>query len=291
MRSLLALFAIFCLAAPDSPAQEIRLAVTDIVGLEELQREYGRFAEALGTRSGFKITFLPVTSRVAAVEALRFKQVDFVLTGPAEYVVFRKRTDAVPVVGFVRPDYFAAIIVKADSGINSVAQLKGKKVGFAETGSTSGHLAPMQLLKDNGLDPIKDIEPLHLKRKVAWEAFKRGDLAAWGENYQKFTDLRNKEADAGGPSAGAYRVIARGPDLPNDILLAGGHVDAAVIGKLRHAFVSYSGELIAAILTGQETVKYKGMAFIPAPADSEYDYVRSMYRTIGYPEFAEFLGH
>ena len=289
MRPLLTLLTAFCLAG-NVAAQDIKFAITDIVGLEELQREYGKFVEALSARSGLKVTFLPVTNRVAAVEALRFKQVDFVLTGPAEYVVFRKRTNAVPVVGFVRPDYFAAIIVRTDSGITSVADLKGKKVAFAETGSTSGHLAPMQLFQDNGLNPIKDIQPLHLKRKVAWEAFKRGEVAAWGENYQKFTDLRNKEAEAGGASAGAYRVIARGPDLPNDILLAGGHVDPALVAKLRQAFVSHSSELIAAILMGQETVKYKGMAFIPAPADSEYDYVRSMYRTIGYPEFADFLG-
>ena len=29
----------------------------------------------------------------------------------------------------------------------------------------------MQLFKDHGLDPLKDIEALHLKRKIAWEAF------------------------------------------------------------------------------------------------------------------------
>jgi phosphonate transport system substrate-binding protein len=65
----------------------------------------------------------------------------------------------------------------------------------------------------------------------------------------------------------------------------------AVISTLRQVFVKHSAELIAAILTGQETVKYKGMAFIPAPADSEYDYVRAMYRTIGYPEFSDFVGN
>lgn len=288
MRFLFALLAVLGFAT--APAQEIKLAITDIVGLEELQREYGAFVETLSRETGMTVSFFPVTNRVAAVEALRFKQIDLVLTGPAEYVVFKKRTEAVPVVGFTRPDYFAAIIVKADSGITEVSQLKGKKVGFAEVGSTSGHLAPMQLFQDNGLDPLKDIEAVHLKRKVAWEAFKRGDLAAWGENYQKFMALRDKEAEAGGMSAGSFRVIARGRDLPNDLLLAGTHVDQAAIAKIRQAFVSHSAKLVAAILTGEETQKYKGMAFIPAPADREYDYVRSMYRTIGYPEYADFLG-
>ena len=44
--------------------------------------------------TGYEIEFTAVTSRTAAVEAMRAKQVDFVLTGPAEYVVFKKRSEA-----------------------------------------------------------------------------------------------------------------------------------------------------------------------------------------------------
>ena len=41
----------------------------------------------------------------------------------------------------------------ADRGITKVKDLKGKKVAIGPVGSTSKHLAPMQIIKDNGLDP------------------------------------------------------------------------------------------------------------------------------------------
>ncbi|HHD74807.1 MAG TPA: phosphonate ABC transporter substrate-binding protein, partial [Nitratifractor sp.] len=34
----------------------------------------------------------------------------------------------------------------------------------------------------------------------------------------------------------------------------------------------------------------KGMKFIANVKDSDYNYVRSMYKTIGYPEFSSFVG-
>jgi phosphonate transport system substrate-binding protein len=265
-------------------AETIRFAVTDIAGLEDLQREYGAFRDVLAQATGYEIEFSAVTSRTAAVEAMRAKQVDFVLTGPAEYVVFKKRSDAKVVVGFQRPDYFALIVTLADSPVQGVADLKGKKVAFGDVGSTSAHLGPMQLLADFGLDPMKDVEALHVSRNVAVESLIKGDIAAVAMNGTQLGGIRNKFPDT------AFKVIARGRDLPNDPLLAGAHIDPAVIEKVRVAFVDNSPALIAALLKGEETQKYQGMHFLAALDDRDYDYVRSMYATIGYPEYAEFVG-
>ena len=90
------------LIAASAQAETIRFAVTDVEGMEQLQREYGAFVQELEKVTGHKIEFSPVSNRTAAVEAMRAKQVDFVLTGPAEYVIFRKLTDAKPVVGWQR---------------------------------------------------------------------------------------------------------------------------------------------------------------------------------------------
>src|SRR5262245_14025545 len=161
-------------------AETIRFAVTDIAGLEDLQREYGAFRDTLAQATGYEIEFTAVSSRTAAVEAMRAKQIDFVLTGPAEYVVFKKRSEAKVVVGFQRPDYFAMMVTLADSPVQSVSDLKGKKVAFGDIGSTSQHLGPMQLLADFGINPLADIEALHVNRNVAVESLIKGDIAAIG---------------------------------------------------------------------------------------------------------------
>jgi phosphonate transport system substrate-binding protein len=284
------LLAVAALALPlgASAAEKVRFAVTDIVGLEELQREFGKFKDVLARTTGYDIAFYGVSNRTAAVEAMRSKKVDFVLTGPAEYIVFRNRGNAVPVVGFSRPDYFAAIVVLADSGITSVAELKGKKVAFGDVGSTSKHLGPMQLISDNGLDALKDIEPLYINPKVGWESLKRGDVTAIGTTYTIYLKLREAEKTL---EPGAFRVIARGRDLPNDVLLAGAHVKPEMIEKIRGAVLANGPELVQAMLVGEENKKYKGMKFLTKVDDRDYNYVRAMYATAGYEDLAKFIGN
>jgi len=279
---------LFGLGASDASADPVRLVITDLAGLEQLQAEFGRFKEVLTEATGLEYEFYPVTSRTAAVEALNAQKVDFVLTGPAEYVVMRKRTDAQPVVGFSRPDYFSAVIVMADSGIDAVMDLKGKTIALGDIGSTSNHLAPMQVMADYGLKPAEDVKVMHISANVAWEALKKGDVAAIGMNYGKFVGIRGKETEF---EPGAFRVIGRGPDLPNDVLMAGTHVDPQIVEKVRGAFISHSKELVEAILVGDDNQKYLGMKFLPNITDAEYDYVRSMYTTIGQPEYAEFVSN
>ena len=114
MKHLLAsgLLLIGLAAANQSAAQEtIRFAITDIDGMEALQREMGPFKEAFQAASGLQVEFFPVSGRTVAVEAMAADQVDFVLTGPAEYVVFNARLDAQPVVTWVRPDYYSTVVV------------------------------------------------------------------------------------------------------------------------------------------------------------------------------------
>jgi phosphonate transport system substrate-binding protein len=282
----LTLFYALVYSCGETRGQELRFAVTDIVGLEELQTEYGVFQKLLSEISGVPLRFFPVTNRTAAVESVKSQKIDLVLTGPAEYVIFRSRTNAYPVVGFSRPDYFSALITMADSGITSVKELKGRKVAFGDVGSTSKHLGPMQLLKDGGLDPLKDVQARHVSTNVGWEALKRGDVAAFGMTYSNYLSLRDKDEQ----EPGAFRVVARGPDLPNDLVLAGSHVDKKLLDRIKTAFQSRPRGLIAAILTGKDTQKYKGMRFITRIEDHDYDTVRSMYLTIGHKQFATFVG-
>jgi phosphonate transport system substrate-binding protein len=288
-RQFLALFAGLAIPVVGSSAfaqtKEVTLAVTDVVGLESLQREYGPFRDVLQSKTGFKINFIPVSSRTAAVEAMNSKKLDFVLTGPAEYVVFRKRTNAEPVVGLSRPDYFSVLVTIAGRGIALPSDLKGKKVTFGDAGSTSQHLGPMQLLADYGIDPRKDIQAMHVNRNVAVEALKKGDVAAAAMNDTHLKTIREKDTTT------PYEVIARTRDLPNDILLVGPHVDKATVEIVRKAFTEHSSALIDAVVGVKENRKYLGMMFLPTVKDSDYNYVRAMYRTIGYPEYAEFVGN
>lgn len=265
-------------------SETIRFAVTDLAGLEQLQREFEDFKEVLEARSGMTLEFYPVNSRTAAVEAMGAERVDFVLTGPAEYVVFNRRLEAVPVVAFQRPDYFAQVVVLADSHYNTAEDLRGSKIAFGDVGSTSAHLGPMQALADQGLRPGVDYEALNISRNVAVEAMIRGDVAGVGMNFVHLRRIREAFPET------KFRVVARGRDLPDDILLAGPHVASETVETLRRLFAEHEAELLQAMLSGEDNQKFAGGGFRPGVTDADYNYVRSMYATIGFPEYAEFVG-
>ena len=285
-KSLILGLGIAAVSAISATAETWKLAVTDVEGMERLQLEWGPFKEALETATGETFEFFAVNSRTAAAEALRGETVDFVVSGPAEYVVINKLTEATPIIGLGRPDYHCAIVVRADSGINTVHDLKGKKVAFGDIGSTSNMLCPMQVLADYGLDPVNDIEKTHTSRNIAHEALKNGDVDALGSNANSWLNVRNKETDL---PYGYFKMIARSGDLPNDMIMVGAHVPTDAAMKVRDAILENKDMIIAGITAHEENDKYVGMDLV-AIEDSAYDYVRSMYSNAGYPQFDNFIG-
>ena len=265
-------------------AETIRFAVTDVEGMEQLQREFGGFVEELEKASGLDVEFTAVNNRTAAVEAMRAEQVDFVLTGPAEYVIFAKLTEAKPVVAWHRPDYFSQVVVMAEGDIKTLADLKGKRVAFGEVGSTSQQLGPAQVLADAGLKYNVDYTAEIIKRNVAVEAMIRGDVQAVGMNLTHLRSVREKFPGQ------KFTVVGRGPDLPNDILLAASFVKPEVIESVRKAFLEKGNVLMAGVIKGEDNKKYEGGYFVATVSDKDYDMVRGMYGTIGAVEFSKVLG-
>ena len=262
----------------------IRFAVTDIDGLEALQRDMGPFKDAFEAASGLKVEFFPVSGRTVAVEAMAADQVDFVLTGPAEYVVFNARLDAQPVVTFNRPDYYSTVVVLDGSSVMTPADLKGQKISFGEIGSTSQHLGPVDLLSEAGLVYGGDYEPVFLNRNVAVEALIAGDIGAIGLNRTHIDSISAKFPDQ------KFRVVVKGDQLPDDILLASPNVAPEVIETVRKTFAEQGETLLAAITSTEENAKYIGGSFNASVTDADYDVVRKMYENIGISEFGEFVG-
>lgn len=283
IRKVAAALAITLAAAMPVLAEPVKFAVTDIEGLEALQQEFGAFETALEEATGLEIELYPVASRTTAVEALNAKQVDLVLTGPAEYVVMKELSQPKIVVAWQRPDYFAQIAVLANGPIRTLEDLKGKKVAFGSVGSTSQHLGPAQALADFGLNYGTDYESVIISRNVAAEALIRGDIAAIGLNFGHLASVREAFPDT------AFAVIARGRDLPNDILVARNDISDDVLNTIRDAFAEKGNELMQAVLNGEDNRKFKGGFFLTDVKDSDYDYVRSMYRTIGVDTFTDFV--
>jgi phosphonate transport system substrate-binding protein len=261
----------------------LRFAVTDLQGLEELQREFGAFERTFEEKSGLDLEFFAVTNRTAAAAALESGDIDIVLTGPAEYVVIHERTDAQPVIAIRRDGYRSCIYTSAASGVTSLTDIRGKKIAMSDIGSTSGHLGPSQMLVDAGVDPLEEVEVLTVGDAVH-QALKRGDVDAVGVGCHDYEEYMADEVRA------EYPVLAEGPLLPPDLLVSRSGLPEATVQTVRTTFQQNFPDLLAALLDGKDNAKYDGAALVEV-TDADYDVVRSMYRAIGANDFTEFVGN
>jgi phosphonate transport system substrate-binding protein len=127
----------------------------------EQTRKFGPIVKYLEAALGMKVEFTPVSDYPAAVEAMVNKNVDMVWFGGFTYVQASNRSGGkvIPIAQRVEDTKFQSVfITKADSGIKTLADLKGKQVSFGSQSSTSGHLMPRSYLLQAKIDPDKDFK-------------------------------------------------------------------------------------------------------------------------------------
>jgi|GEM_PF-214438 len=267
-------------AASDPCPDVLRFSDTGVEGLEQLVVEFEDFRVAMEEATGKEIEFFPISGRTAAGTALEFDEIDLLLTGPAEYVVLQSEADAIPVTGVTRPGYKAMIVVPADSDIETIEDLEGRTVLTKEVGSTSGHLGPLAMLVDAGLEPGSSVEVIPLG-STRLEAFEAGEGDALGTGFGDFEEV---EEALGGE--GSIRLLAEGPDLPNDLFIARAGLGQECADWLRTELVDNQQVLLDAITGTGEADKYLESEFVPA-ADEDYDPTRAAFEAAGYEDFAE----
>ena len=141
----------------------------------EQVRKFTPLASYLEKRLGMKVEFIPVSDYPAAVEALVNKKVDLVWFGGFTYVQAQIRSGGkiIPIAQRVEDTKFQSVfIAKTDSGIKSLADMKGKQVSFGSQSSTSGHLMPRSNLLAAGINPEKDF------RRIAYSGAHDATIAS-----------------------------------------------------------------------------------------------------------------
>src|SRR5690606_25048528 len=118
------------------------------------------FIEHLQRVTGKRVRFFAVQSNSAQVEAMRSGRLHIAgfSTGPTPFAV--NLAGAVPFAIMGSEDgrfgYTLQVYTRTDSGINTLADLKGRRVAHTSPTSNSGNLAPRALFPTMGLVPDED---------------------------------------------------------------------------------------------------------------------------------------
>lgn len=138
-------------------------------------RKFTPLASYLEKALGVKVEFTPVNDYPAAVEALVNKKVDLVWFGGFTHVQANIRSGGkiVPLAQREEDTRFQSVfIAKTDSGIKTLADMKGKQVSFGSQSSTSGHLMPRSFLLATNINPEKDF------RRIAYSGAHDATIAS-----------------------------------------------------------------------------------------------------------------
>ena len=288
MRRLLAplLLAALALAGPP-PAQAAKPAALR-VGFApfENQREVLRKAEPV-VKALSKALGVPVAPFVAGdypgvVEAMKTGKLDVAFFSPAALVMAEKVAGARVILKSIyhgRAHYFSAIITRADSGITTLAQLRGKRFAFVDPGSTTGGVYPRLMLMNAGLNPMRDLGKViyaggHDSAILAVYN-RKVDAAATFSNDDRGDDAAWKHVL--GQDAGQIRALAFSRPIPNGAVAVSQQLAPPMVARIKQAFLDLGTTPDG---RGMLSQMYLIERFAPA-SSADYDPVREAFAKVG----------
>ncbi|WP_157895113.1 aliphatic sulfonate ABC transporter substrate-binding protein [Verrucomicrobium sp. GAS474] len=140
------------------------------------QKADGTFEKALA-KEGVKVEWKEFTSGPPLLAALAGGSLDFGEVGDAPGIFAQAADAPIRYVGYLHASpHSVGILVPKNSTITSVAQLKGKKVAWAQ--GSSAHFFLAKALQKGGL-ALADVTPVYLQPPEARVAFDSGSVDAW----------------------------------------------------------------------------------------------------------------
>ena len=236
-------------------------------------------AEYLSKKTGYHVTATVLTSYAAVTEGMTSNNVDIGWVGPLDYVISNKKNGAEAVTKSVRgglPSYKAFIIVNVNSGINSIADLKGKKFAFGDPTSASSNLYPQYMMIKAGFDPKSLGQTVNIANQTQIAVNVCQGVVDAGAIYD---DARkNKGADTSCPGIMTKtKVIATtDPPIPGDPQMLRHNLNSGQKAKLKAAMIAMGTDPdIAPALKALYTID----ALAPAD-DKDYDNLRDVIRAV-----------
>lgn len=163
------------IAADEAKPAEVRLDFATYNPSSLVLKKQGWLEEDLKS-DGVKVTWLFSAGSNKANEQVSANVLDFGSTAGSAALI--ARTNGVPqktVYVYSRPEW-AQLLVKADSPIKTVADLKGKKI--AATRGTDPFTLTLRALHEAGLK-AGDVELVALQHSDGYLAWQRGNVDAW----------------------------------------------------------------------------------------------------------------
>jgi phosphonate transport system substrate-binding protein len=273
-RVLLMLSAFICFYANSAVAEEVvKMGIFPRKPALETIKAYEPLAKYLSSKIGKRVELVVAKDFQSFWEGVKKKEYDLVHYNQYQYVKSHKELDYDVILmneEFGSPKVNAAIIVRKDSGINSVTDLKGKKILFGgNKQAMQSYIGAVQILTKNGLKSGQYAEDFAVNPpNVALAVFnKMADAGGVGEVLLQNQKIKEKI------DVTQLKVLARGDDLPMLCWAVKKEMNKDLAQMIQKTMIGLKNDE-----AGKNILKdAEATAFVSA-ADKDYDIVRKIVK-------------
>ncbi len=271
---ILLVMALAAVGCGESDEGEIKVLTFGLIPADdaaEMIRQYQPVAEYLEGKLDIEIEIEVTVDYTAAIEAMRYKHIDMAWFGPFSYILAVDEAGAEALVNGVRRDtgkstYRTVFVTRADSGIETLDDLKGHSFAFVDPASTSGNLIPRKVLMENGIDPEKDFSTVYYAgtHNGVELAVKNGTVDAGADSDTSFYRMMNE----GQIDPGVNVIIYESEPIPGSPIVVRGDLPQDLKDRIQQALVGMDEQTIHRVQGWGDIEKYV------AVTDSDYDIIR-----------------
>lgn len=214
-----------------------------VKSIAQLQPTADYLAEKLSDSDvKYKGKVIVVKTSKDMIESLRNQKIYIALDSPIIMQYVADKSDASPFL--IRwknglPNYYSIFVVKNESTINSLEEIKGKTIIFEDPTSSSAYYLPKYHLIQHGFSFDKEQHDVNFifsgdnDNTIAWLLEGRGDIAALSNvDYAKLDDATKRQ----------IKIIERTQDIPRNLVIHRGDLDPRLVEKISETLTSMGND-------------------------------------------------
>lgn len=223
---------LLCIASAASAQEPLKLGVHPYLSASDLVKRFTPLAEYLAREIKQPVAVEVSNSYDTHIQKLGNGFLDIGFMGPASYITLTNQFGKHPILAAFETKegkvFHGHIMVRKDSPITSLKQLKGKRFVFGDQESTMSHLVPRWVLLQNGIN-IKDFSAVtHVANH---DNISLGILAGTFDAGAVKEEIFLKYEPQG------LRSLSRSPAIPDHLFVARKGLPAKTAGALREALL------------------------------------------------------
>ena len=219
-------------AGPVGAAEGLSLWVHPYLPATELIKRFSPFADYLAKKIAQPISVQVESNYQAHLDRVGCGKADIAYIGPTSFMKMVEKYGPKPMLARLEisgsPVFYGMIVVRRDSAVQSLAELKGKSFAFGDPNSTMSHILPSYMLQQAGVmgSDLAEHAFLGSHRNVALGVL-GGYYDAGGVKEEIFYEYKDR----------GLRLLAQSPPVSEHLFVTRSDLPEETVKRLRQAML------------------------------------------------------